>query len=197
MKYIYDKQTKYAVSLLDMEIAHQNVLNGAEECVFITEHEGVYSAGKSFEQSDILRNLLLPIYYPKRGGRITVHSPGQIVVYPIINLRKRGLNVRDFVVMLEEWMISALSEFGIKATVSSDGIGVWVNGSKIGFVGIRIGQGVSTHGLCLNVSNDIKYFSNIIPCGISGVDITSIEKILNDKIHMEDVAQKFIKTSKL
>ena len=196
MKYINCK-SRYLLSLIDMEIAHENVLNGAEECVFITEHEGVYSAGKSSENSDFLLKPNFPIYHPKRGGRVTVHSPGQIVIYPIINLKKRGITVSEYILLLENWMIEVLAKFCIKGHLSDQGIGVWAQGAKIGFVGIRIEKGVSSHGICLNVSNDLDCFDTIIPCGINNIKITSIEKIISKKIEVSEVAKEFILTSKL
>lgn len=196
MKFIkYEGVTNYSISLIDMEIAHENVLSGEEECVFILEHESLYSAGKSFEIDDFLLTDNIPIYYPKRGGRVTIHSPGQIVLYPIINLKNRNINVGSYVKILENWMISVLSKFNIDSYLSEEGVGIWANGSKIGFVGIRIEKGVSTHGLCLNISNNLDLFKTIVPCGINNVHITSMEKILNQQIKTDDVANKFIETS--
>ena len=187
--------TKYSVSLIDMGIAFENVLNGEEECIFFVEHEGVYSAGKSFDRSDFIGKKRLPVYYPNRGGRVTIHSKGQLVVYPIINLRKRDINVSCFVKILENWMINALKRIGIESELSKDGIGVWANGAKIGFVGINISEGVSTHGICLNVNNDLSYFSSIIPCGINNVSITSVSDIKKEKFEMEKLVDVFVETS--
>lgn len=199
MRFIYETGiTRYATSLIDMDIAHKNIVSEkADECIFIVEHEGVYSAGKSFENSDFIGNYEYPIYYTKRGGRVTVHNPGQIVVYPIINLRKRNINVSSYVKMLENWMIQVLSNFEIEAELSNDGIGVWTKNtkSKIGFIGIRIEKGVSTHGLCLNIHNNLSPFSKIIPCGIHGVSITSIANNISKNVDMSDVASSFIKHS--
>lgn len=196
MKFIkYEGLTNYSISLIDMEIAQENVLSGSEECVFVLEHEALYSAGKSFEIKDFLLISDIPIYYPKRGGRVTIHSPGQLVLYPIINLKNRDINVRSYVEILEKWIIDVLKKFDIEAYLSEDGIGVWTKGSKIGFVGIRIEKGVSSHGLCLNVSNDLDLFNAIIPCGINNAHITSMEKVLNKKIKVNDVAKKFIEMS--
>ena len=192
MKYFYEKKTAYPVSLIDMEIAHENVFNGEEECVFITEHEGLYSAGKSSCPEDFLSKVSLPIYYPSRGGKVTVHSKGQLVVYPIINLRKRGMNVSEFVKIIEDWMIEVLRELNIKGYLSEKGVGIWANGAKIGFVGIGISKGVSTHGLCLNVSNDTSHFDKIIPCGLKDIKITSIEQITGRKQNMKNIADLFI-----
>ena len=195
VKFILQGITKYPISLIDMEIAREFVNQESEECVFITEHESLYSAGKSFEQTDFLFKPKFPIYFSKRGGRVTVHSPGQLVIYPIINLKKRNLNVSVYVEILENWIMDSLKEFEINAELSKKGIGVWLNGAKVGFIGIRIENGISTHGLCLNISNDLSMFNAIIPCGINGVKITSLEQTLNKKFQLSEVSDAFIKNS--
>lgn len=186
--------TKYPIALIDMEIAKENVLAGSSECVFITEHEPLYSAGKSFEPTDFLVAPRYPVYFSKRGGRVTVHAPGQLVVYPIINLKKRNLNVHSYIEILESWIIQSLGNIGVNAELSDDGIGVWASGSKIGFIGVRIEHGVTSHGLCLNVSNDLSMFRAIIPCGINGVTITSLKQ-LGARCNTSDVVSAFIQTS--
>ncbi|MDR3030831.1 MAG: lipoyl(octanoyl) transferase LipB, partial [Holosporales bacterium] len=149
-----------------MDIAYEAGLNFGEESVFFVEHEGIYSAGKSFKAEEFLTLPQLPIYFPNRGGKITVHSRGQIVIYPIINLRKRNLNISEFIGILEKWIIDTLLDFGVYANLSTDERGVWISDEKIGFIGVSVIKGVSKHGLCLNISNDLKYFNSIIPCGI-------------------------------
>jgi lipoyl(octanoyl) transferase len=195
MRFIELGKTTYPVALIDMEIAFEAVQNGADECVFITEHEVLYSVGKSFVDGDFLGRVDAPIYYPNRGGRITVHSPGQIVVYPIINIRTRDINVRQYIGLLEGWMMSALHEFAAHSFKSEEGRGIWTASGKIGFIGIRVAKGVACHGLCLNVSNDLSFFEMIIPCGIKRLEITSMEQILRQRIGMSMVASAFVKTS--
>lgn len=184
--------TKYPIAMLEMDIALDQVKNGGEECVLITEHESLYSAGKSFELKDFITKPRFPIYFPKRGGRVTVHSPGQLVIYPIINLKKRNLNVSSYVELLEFWIIDVLAKFGIKGELSSKGIGIWIENAKVGFIGIRIEHGITSHGLCLNVSNDLTMFNSIIPCGIAGLSITSLEKAKNERIEMQRIIEAFI-----
>ena len=191
MKFINLGITKYPIALIEMDMAHERVANGEDEVIFITEHEALYSAGKSFEMTDFVSIPKLPIYFPKRGGRITVHSLGQLVIYPIINLLNRHLNIHTYVMMLQEWIICVLSKFNIPANTSNLGIGVWCQGAKIGFIGIQISRGVSMHGLCLNISNDIKLFDKIVPCGIKNVEISSIYK-LGYKITMDEIIKSFI-----
>lgn len=195
MKYIYQNTTPYALSLLDMELASEHASKTGQECVFFTEHADMFSAGKSSLDKDFKTKSNLPIYFPSRGGKVTVHSIGQIVVYPIINLYKRNLNVSSFVAILENWMIDVLKLFAIEGHLSKLGVGVFSGSAKIGFIGIKIHHGISTHGLSLNVSNDLSLFQKIIPCGLTNVELTSIEKILNKKIKIKTIANAFIKTS--
>lgn len=179
-----------------MEIAFENVLNDEEECIFLVQHEGIFSAGKSYRESDFIGQKKLPVYHTNRGGRVTIHSKGQIVIYPIINLKKRGINISSFVHTLENWMMDVLKYIGIESRTSEKGIGVWTKDelSKLGFVGIHISKGISTHGLCLNINNDISLFESIIPCGIQNINITSVSNILGYDINIEKIAEIFIQT---
>ncbi|MBQ7524059.1 MAG: lipoyl(octanoyl) transferase LipB [Alphaproteobacteria bacterium] len=193
MRFIKQVIVKYPLALLDMEIAKDAVLQGEEECVFFLQHEALYSAGKSFERRDFIAKPRYPVYFPNRGGRVTVHSPGQLVIYPIINLKKRNLNIHTFVEMLEQWMIDVLGAFGLHGSLSEKGVGVWVNGAKIGFVGLHIERGVSTHGLCFNVCNDLSLFDAIIPCGINDLKTTSLEKCTSSQVDINEVITLFIR----
>ena len=126
-----------------------------------------------------------------RGGLITYHGPGQLVAYPIINLRAWGGPLK-YVRALEEIIISTLSDFRIEATTISGLTGVWVGHAKIAAIGVRISKGVSTHGLSLNVSTDLSYFNNIIPCGIVGRQVTSMETLIQGQVEKSLVEQSFI-----
>ncbi len=195
MRFIDLGLTKYPVALLEMDIAVDNVLNGKDECIFFTQHEAIYSAGKSFKKTDFLKTPNLPIYYPNRGGRITVHSPGQLVIYPIINLKKRNINIHEYVVMLEKWIIDVLKDFGITGTTSDKGVGVWVKtpshgDAKIGFIGIHVTHGVTSHGLCFNVYNDLSPFRSILPCGLENLQTVSLSELCSVE-SMKDVVFSF------
>jgi lipoyl(octanoyl) transferase len=180
-----------------MDIAVESVQRGEDECVFITEHEGLYSAGRSFSSDDFLDDGLrmLDVYYPNRGGMVTVHSLGQVVVYPIINLRNRNMNVGQYVSILEHWMINVLHLLGIESKTSDKGRGVWTDFGKIGFVGIGVTKGVSRHGLCLNVSNDVSLFKHVVPCGMKDLKVTSVELITGERFSISKVSREFINTS--
>ena len=175
-----------------MELAYNQVISHNQESIFFTEHEGIYSAGKSFLKTDFLTPPKLPVYFPSRGGKVTVHSKGQIVIYPIISLKSRNINVNNFVGLLENWMINVLKVFEIEAQTSEKGRGVFVQGKKIGFIGINVSKGVSRHGLCLNVSNDLSFFDAIVPCGLKDTQITSIFNITNLAHSLEEVSKVFM-----
>jgi lipoyl(octanoyl) transferase len=176
-----------------MDIAVDSVSKGAEECVFLQEYEEVYTIGKSVKYQDFADYTNFAAYYIGRGGKITVHSIGQLVIYPIINLKIRDIDVFQFIWLLEQWMINVLATIRVKACKSELGRGVWVADAKIGFVGVKIIKGVSSHGLCLNVFNDLSLFSKIVPCGIKDLKVTSIKKELSKQIEMSEIKNLFIK----
>jgi lipoate-protein ligase B len=178
-----------------MEIATEHVQNGLDEVVFITEHPEIYTAGRSFEESDFLRRTIEgQVYYPQRGGRITVHAPGQMVVYPIINLRKRELGVIEYVRALEDWIVRILREFSVRSFRSENGIGIWTELGKIGYIGVRVARGVSSHGFCINVNNDLSPFGNIIPCGLVNTAMTSLSKVLGQAVSIRAVSKAVVDT---
>ena len=121
-----------------------------------------------------------------RGGLITYHGPGQLIAYPIINLRTWGGPLK-YVRALEKIIIATLSDFNIEATCVSGLTGVWVNDAKIAAIGVKISQGITFHGLSINVNTDLSYFENIVPCGISDKEITSMEEQLSVKIDQRKV----------
>ena len=188
MRFInYSSPVSYPISMIDMEIAHDAVLHSGDECVMCLEYNCLYSAGKSYKEHDFVANTDYKTYYTTRGGRITVHNIGQCVVYPIIDIKKRGINVHQYVTMLEEWMIHTINSFGVICERSTLGVGVWADNGKLGFVGVRIVHGVTMHGFCINVRNDLEPFNAIIPCGIDEAQITSISSVLGMDVKVCDV----------
>ena len=114
------------------------------------------------------------MYHTDRGGEVTYHGPGQIVGYPILDLRAAGLGPLAYVRALEKTIISTLAELGIPATAEGRPTGVWVGDAKIAAIGVRVSRGVTMHGFALNVNPDLSYFNHIVPCGIPGASVTSI-----------------------
>jgi len=172
---------------------HERVMAGEEECVLFVEHEPVITFGR---RPGVARNLLasaeqlaklgVEVVESDRGGDITFHGPGQIVVYPIIRLADHKLSISGYVHRLEAIAIDALKQIGIAdVVVDPQAPGIWVPDdgklAKVCAVGVRIRRGVSMHGIALNVATDLRYFDLIVPCGLIGRPVTSLQKLLGEK----------------
>lgn len=172
---------------------HERVTAGEEERVLFVEHEPVITFGR---RPGVVRNLVasqeqlaklgVEVVESDRGGDITFHGPGQIVVYPVIRLADHKLSISGYVHRLEEIVIDALKQIGIAdAAADAKAPGVWVatdgNPAKLCAVGVRIRRGVSMHGIALNVATDLRYFELIVPCGLVGRPVTSLQKLLGAK----------------
>jgi lipoyl(octanoyl) transferase len=179
--------TDYAEALRVQEKTRSAVEAGADDTIILCEHPHVYTFGKSADKNNLLINpefltkINAQVFETERGGDITYHGPGQLVGYPIINLRSKGVGVKYYVTTLENSLIAALKSFEIEAYQIDGLTGIWVGRvtevkRKIGAIGIRIKNGVSMHGFALNVSTDLSYFNHIVPCGITDKQVTSIEK---------------------
>jgi lipoyl(octanoyl) transferase len=162
-----------------MEARVEGIVRGsASEQVWLLEHPPIYTAGTSARDADLIE-ARFPVYRTGRGGQFTYHGPGQRVAYVMLDLRRRGQDVRGFVRDLEEWMIRTLSAFGVKGERRSDRIGIWVvrpdaSENKIGAIGVRLRHWVTFHGIALNVAPDLTHFSGIVPCGVTGHGVTSL-----------------------
>ena len=161
--------------------------------ILLLEHPPVFTLGRrgSLKNQKVSKSFLesqgIPIIQVERGGDITYHGPGQLVVYPIVDLRASRWSVVEFVEALEEVMIRTLMDWGIKAERNPKNRGVWVGPSKIGSIGIAVRRSISFHGLALNVNTELEPFSWVHPCGLQGVRMTSMKEILGKEIAMEDV----------
>ncbi|MFC4217098.1 lipoyl(octanoyl) transferase LipB [Pseudophaeobacter arcticus] len=159
----------------------------AEECIWLLEHPPLYTAGTSAKIEDLTDPDRFPVYPSKRGGQYTYHGPGQRVVYVMLNVAKRGHDVRRFVQELEAWVILALAEFNLTGHIRPGRVGVWVerpdkprradgglSEDKIAAIGIRLRKWVSFHGISVNVEPDLDHFGGIVPCGILEHGVTSL-----------------------
>lgn len=169
----------YAATVTAMEAHVADMAAGtAGEEIWLVEHPPVLTAGTSTTAGDLLQPGRFPIHDVGRGGRITYHGPGQRVVYPMLDLGRRGRDVRRYVAGLEAWAIAALADLGIDAGISDAGTGIWVRSGqglvKIGAIGVRVRRWVSFHGLSLNVATDLDHFSAIVPCGIADHGVARI-----------------------
>ncbi len=161
------------------------------EAVWLLEHPPVYTAGTSARPEELLDAGGIPVYHAGRGGRFTYHGPGQRVAYVMLDLRRRGADVRAYVRGLESWIIQALRRFGVEGERRCDRIGIWVRlegggEAKIAALGIRIRHWVTYHGIAINVAPELGRFAGIVPCGITGHGVTSLAA-LGIEVCLEDV----------
>ena len=186
------KRKNYLDTLQIQESLRNQVLkNDSNNFLIIVEHDHVYTLGKNANSSNVL-NRICEIIPTQRGGDVTYHGPGQLVAYPIINLKKRKIGVKSYVAMIEKLISNILFDYGLKPHVAIKETGVWIDDRKIASIGIHVSRGVTMHGLAINVNTDLTYFDNIISCGIEGVKMTSMDKELGKKIRMNDIKKSLI-----
>lgn len=151
------------------------------ECVWLLQHPPLFTAGTSADPAELFNPLSLPVYEAGRGGRYTYHGPGQRIGYVMLDLDKRGRDVRGLVHSLEGWIIAALGDLGVSAHRAPGRIGIWVGEgiaeAKIAALGIRVKRWVTLHGFSINVDPDLTHFSGIVPCGISDFGVTSLAEL--------------------
>lgn len=150
----------------------------APERVWLVEHPALYTAGTSANDADLVEPDRFPVFRSGRGGQYTYHGPGQRVTYVMLDLRRRGQDVRAFVAGLEQWLIDTLAAFNVKGERREDRVGVWVRRGdredKIAAIGIRVRHWVTFHGISLNIDPDLTHFSGIVPCGVRQHGVTSL-----------------------
>jgi lipoyl(octanoyl) transferase len=172
--------TDYAGAVERMEREAGAIAAGeAPERIWLVEHPPLYTAGTSARPGDLLDAERFPVHRTGRGGQFTYHGPGQRVAYVMLDLGRRGQDVRAFVTGLESWIIATLAEFGVAGETRPDRVGVWVRREggredKIGAIGVRVRRWVTFHGMALNVAPDLAHFSGIVPCGVRGHGVTSL-----------------------
>ena len=194
------KPIDYAKSMKILEKRVQDVLfEKKEELLWILEHKTVYTAGTSANEKDLI-DKDLSIFKTNRGGKYTVHSPGQKVVYFVLNLNKRKKDIRMLINNIESCIINILREYKIKSYPDRNNIGIWIkkgdSSMKIAAIGIRVKKWIAYHGFALNISNDLKKYKKIVPCGIKDKGITSLKNmgIKNYQNINEIIAKKFLNT---
>lgn len=181
---------------LQHQLWSRRVQEEIPDLLLILEHPHVITLGRRGNLShllvspDVLEAMKIPLFHAERGGEVTYHGPGQLVVYPIFNLRDYGYRLTQYVSQLEEVTLSVLKDFGVEGKRDSSNRGVWVAGEKIASLGVAIKRWVSFHGLALNYATDLKYFSLIEPCGLKGKKMTSMEKILGRRVPREELVER-------
>lgn len=181
-----------AVAIMEARAA-AIALGQAAECVWLLAHPSIYTAGTSADQSELLAPSRFPVFKTGRGGRFTYHGPGQRVAYVMLDLDRRGRDVRAFVASLADWLIATLARFGVEGTRHPGQIGIFVGGAKIASIGVRVRRWVTLHGVSLNVDPELEHFSGIVPCGLTGAKVTSLAA-LGVGADMEDVDQALHET---
>ena len=186
------KRKNFLDTLQIQESLRNKVLkNKTDNYLILVEHDHVYTLGKNANSNNIL-NSTCEIIQTQRGGDVTYHGPGQLVAYPIINLKKKKIGVKDYISMIEKLISNILIDYNLEPQILKEETGVWVQDKKIASIGIHVTRGVTMHGLAINVNTDLSYFDNIISCGIQGVKMTSLDKELGKKIRMNDIKKSLI-----
>jgi len=183
-----DHPVPYPEALARMEARADAIARGAaDEAIWLLEHPPLYTAGTSARPADLVEPDRFPVYKARRGGQYTYHGPGQRVAYVMLDVGRRGRDVRRFVIQLESWVIATLAEFNVTGEIREGRVGVWVTRhdkpltaagtppeDKIAAIGIRLRKWISFHGISINVEPDLGHFSGIVPCGISDHGVTSL-----------------------
>ena len=206
-KYLYQKVLLKNLGLISYEPA-MNVMkalinekksflmkqmnNEPPDQILVCEQQPVYTVGlrtENYKNDDMINNLKklnAEFHFTNRGGLITFHGPGQLVFYPVINLKHYNSSVRCYIHNLEEVIIKTCCEFGIESYRTSD-IGIWIGNNKIAAVGVHCRQYITSHGLALNCNTDLSWFDHIVPCGLVGKHVTSITQEINKNVEINDV----------
>ena len=185
---ISDGEVDYNAALKKMDKQVQQIICGeADEKVWLLEHPPLYTAGTSANKKDLVEPNRFPVFETKRGGQYTYHGPGQRVVYVMLDLNKRGKDIKKFVKNLEAWIIHTLAEFNVVGQSRNGRIGIWVERpdkpksidelleeEKIAAIGVRLRKWITFHGLSINVDPDLSHFQGIVPCGIKKHGVTSL-----------------------
>ena len=186
------KRKNFLDTLQIQESLRNKVLkNNTDNYLILVEHDHVYTLGKNANSNNILKSTC-EIIQTQRGGDVTYHGPGQLVAYPIINLKKKKIGVKNYISMIEKLISNILIDYNLEPQILKEETGVWVQDKKIASIGIHVTRGVTMHGLAINVNTDLSYFNNIISCGIQGVKMTSLDKELGKKIRMNDIKKSLI-----
>lgn len=160
--------------------------------LWLVEHPPVFTQGQAGKAEHLLFPGDIPVVQSDRGGQVTYHGPGQLVAYPLLDLRRLKIGVRELVTSIEQTIVATLAHYGIDSAAKSDAPGVYVNGDKIASLGLRVRRGCSFHGLALNVAMDLAPFQRINPCGYQGLAMTQMKDLLPNPPTLEDVQTQLV-----
>jgi lipoyl(octanoyl) transferase len=182
-----------ALALQENIVARKREEPGLADEILLLEHDPVYTIGRTPDKSSLLggAHLPLPLFAINRGGQATYHGPGQMMCYPIVDLRRFGQDLHRYLRWLEQTLIDFLAGYEIPATQREGLTGVWIANRKIASIGVGVRHWITMHGFALNVCGDFSPFAQIVPCGISNVTMTSMEKEIGKALSVIDVAREF------
>lgn len=176
----------YAASLSEMTAFTDKRGPQTPDEIWFLQHPPVYTLGINANREHLLTPTDIPVVPVDRGGQVTFHGPGQLVVYTLLDLKRANLGVRDLISALESAMITTVANYGIKAVSRKDAPGIYVDGAKLGSIGLRIRRGCSYHGLALNVDMDLAPFGRINPCGFANLPVTQLTELVGP-VNMDNV----------
>jgi lipoate-protein ligase B len=183
-----------AALALQEQLVERKQRESSPDILLFVEHPHVYTLGRGGDESNVLAPQEVPVYRTSRGGDVTYHGPGQMVVYPIIDLRsKLRKDVHRYVRNLESSAIRTLKDFGLEATRRPPFTGIWIGDKKIAAIGVAVRRCITFHGLALNVNPDLSYFNRIIPCGLPWADVTSMTRELGKEQSAALVRENFLR----
>ncbi len=162
-----------------------------DEC-WVVEHDPVFTLGQAGKEEHILTQSDIPIVKTDRGGQVTYHGPGQLVMYWLVDIKRKHIGVRDFVSLMEQAVIDVLDAYGVNAGLKQGAPGVYVNGAKIAALGLRVRKGCTYHGLSMNIDMDLSPFRQINPCGYEGLLVEQLASLFDSPVSMEEVQQQLL-----
>jgi lipoate-protein ligase B len=181
---------------LQLDLQEQRRRGQIPDTILIVEHQPVItlgvrkSANRLLVSAEELTKRRIDLIEIRRGGSITAHNQGQLVLYPILNLKLLGLNISEYIKRLQQIGTDLLNQLGVKAESKKGYPGLWVGGEKIASIGVRVSKGISCHGMAININNDLSIFDLFVPCGLDGVKMTSAEKITSKQYSMAEVKKQ-------
>lgn len=187
----YEETLSFQAGLLEKRISGE-----VSDALILVEHPAVVTLGRLSDEASVhgkrfFEEKGIPVIRAGRGGKVTFHAPGQLVMYPIVDLAEKRKDISGYIDLLESTVAGSLQALGVRACREAGKRGVWVDGKKIAFTGIAIKHWVSYHGVAVNVNNDIEAFGHMHPCGDSGIKVTSAKKILGRDLDMRSVKELF------
>lgn len=191
MKTVFRGQQEYIPLWREMQAFTDTRDENTADEIWFTEHPPVFTMGLNASDEHLLAPGDIPVVQIDRGGQVTFHGPGQLMVYPLIDIRRANIGVRELVTALEQSVVDLVAEYDVEAAARADAPGVYVAGNKLASVGLRIRRGASFHGMALNVDVDLEPFSRINPCGYEELEMTDLHR-LGVELQLEEASEKLL-----